>query len=213
MLCFIFPLFKRQRDIFSSLLFKKQQMERRSARIQQRRERLAESREPEEEEHVAPPPRGRQNHGNRGQPHQNHGRGQPLDSDVQAQGGNEGVEEEVNQENNQRPEEELPPPPPTLAEIMDHQTRLMETLARRHDNGNVQGKMAAFMRLNPPTFDSSEDDPLAADDWLRTITKKLKAVRATDEEKVTLATHQLIGAAGEWWENYQDAVNDLEAIT
>ena len=73
--------------------------------------------------------------------------------------------------------------------------------------------MAAFMRLHPPTFDSAEDDPLSIDDWLCTITKKLNAVQATDEENVILATHQLVGAVGEWWENYQDAINELEAIT
>jgi len=60
--------------------------------------------------------------------------------------------------------------------------------------------MAAFMRLHPPTLGSAEDDPLSADDSLRTIIKKLNAVRATDEEKVILATHQLVGATGEWWE-------------
>jgi hypothetical protein len=99
---------------------------------------------------------------------------------------------------------------------MDRQTRLMEALARRNDNGNGNGqgnKMAQFMRLRPPTFDSCEDDPLVADDWLRSITKKLNAIRATDEEKVLLATHQLVGATGEWWENYQDAVDEPEAIT
>jgi len=48
---------------------------------------------------------------------------------------------------------------------------------------------------------------------LRTNIKKLNAVRATDEEKIILATHQLVGAAGEWWENYQDAANEPEAIT
>ena len=47
---------------------------------------------------------------------------------------------------------------------MDRQTRLLENLVRRHDNGNGQGKMVAFMRLHPPTFDSAEDDPLSADD-------------------------------------------------
>jgi hypothetical protein len=52
----------------------------------------------------------------------------------------------------------------------------LESLARRQDNGNRQGKMAAFMRLHPPTFDRSEDDPLSADDWLHTITKKLNVV-------------------------------------
>ena len=73
--------------------------------------------------------------------------------------------------------------------------------------------MAALMRLHPPTFDSAEDVPLSADDWLCTITKKLNAIRATDEEKVNLATHQLVGATVEWWENYQDAVNEPDAIT
>ena len=73
--------------------------------------------------------------------------------------------------------------------------------------------MAAFMRLHPPTFDSAKDDPLSVDDWLQTIIKKLNAVRAIDEEKVVLATHQLVGAVGEWWENYQDAANEPEAIT
>jgi len=33
------------------------------------------------------------------------------------------------------------------------------------------------------------------------------------KKKVILATHQLVGATGEWWENYQDAVNEPEAIT
>jgi hypothetical protein len=90
---------------------------------------------------------------------------------------------------------------------------LLENLAGRQDNGNGQGKMAAFMRLHPPTFDSIENDPLSANNWLHTIIKILNAVRATDEEKVILATHQLVGAVGEWWEDYQDAVNEPEAIT
>ena len=109
--------------------------------------------------------------------------------------------------------EEPLPPPPTLAEVMDRQTRLLENLARRQDNGNGQGKMAALMRLHPPTFNSAEDDPLSANGWLRTITKKLNAIGTIVEEKVNLATHQLVGAAGKWWENYQDAVNEPDAIT
>jgi len=62
--------------------------------------------------------------------------------------------------------------------------------------------MSAFMRLHPPTLDTAEDDPISADDWLRAITKKLDAVQATPEERVTLASHQLTGSAGEWWENF-----------
>ena len=34
-----------------------------------------------------------------------------------------------------------------------------------------------------------------------------------DEEKVNLATHQLVEVANEWWENYQDAANEPDAIT
>ena len=97
--------------------------------------------------------------------------------------------------------------------MMDRQTRLLENLARRQDNGNGQRKIAAFMRLHPPTFDSVEDDPLLADDWLCIIIKKLNAVRATNKENVVLDTHQLVGATGEWWENYQDAANEPEALT
>ena len=54
---------------------------------------------------------------------------------------------------------------------------------------------------------------MLVDNWLHTIIKKLNAVRATNKEKVILATHQLVGATGEWWENYQDAANVPESIT
>ena len=63
-----------------------------------------------------------------------------------------------------------------MTEVMVRQTRLLENLVRRQDNRNVQGKMAAFMRLHPPTFDSAKEDPLSIDDWLHAITKKLSAV-------------------------------------
>ena len=67
---------------------------------------------------------------------------------------------------------------------MDRQTQLLENITRRQDNGNGKGKMAAFMRLHPPMFENAKDDPLLVDDWLHTITKKLNAVRVTEEEKV-----------------------------
>ena len=57
--------------------------------------------------------------------------------------------------------------------------------------------MNSFMRLRPPQFDST-DDPLVADDWLRTIEKKIDLMQCTPEEKVRLAAHQLEGAASAW---------------
>ena len=170
----------------------------------------------EEEEQVAPLPRGRKNRGNRGHRNQRHGHEQSLGNNIPIiEEVHEEGEEEVEQNigNNPVQGEEPLPPPPTLAKVMDWQTRLLENLARRLYNGNGQGKMAAFMRLHPPTFYSAEDDSLSANDWLRTITKKLNAIQATDEEKVNLATHQLVGATGEWWENYQDAASEPNVIT
>jgi hypothetical protein len=72
--------------------------------------------------------------------------------------------------------------------------------------------MTEFMRLRPPTFDSTDDDPLAADDWLRNINKKLELVTTDDRQKVMLASHQLVGSAGEWWDNYREAVEDPNSI-
>jgi len=53
---------------------------------------------------------------------------------------------------------------------MDHQTRLMETLAEGlwgHNGGlpnDFQRKLEGFLKLRPPTFDSSDDDPIATED-------------------------------------------------
>jgi hypothetical protein len=58
----------------------KQQMERRSIRIQQRREQLAERQELGDEEHIAPPPGGRQNSGR--QRNQRHGHEQPHGDNI-----------------------------------------------------------------------------------------------------------------------------------
>ena len=128
-----------------------QQMERRSDRMRDRRERATERQVHEEEEPVAPRPRGMQNRGNH---NHRHGLGQLQEDNIQnIEVPEEGEEVEQNVGNNLVQGEEPPPPPPTLAEVMDRQTRLLENLARRQDNGNGQGKMAAFMRLHPPTFD------------------------------------------------------------
>ena len=68
------------------------------------------------------------------------------------------------------------------------------------------------MKFKPPIFDSSED-PLEADDWLREINKKLDIINARGRDRVLLAAHQLIGTAGEWWDNYSNASKNPENIT
>jgi len=152
-------------------------MERRSDRIREHRERATGRQVHEVEEQIAPPPRGKQNKGNHGHHNQRHGHEQPQEDNISVVEVHEEGEDEVEQNIGNDPVqgEEPPPPLPTLAEVMDRQTRLLENFARRPDNGNGQGKMAAFMRLHLPTFDSAED-PLLVDDWLHAITKKLSAV-------------------------------------
>ena len=44
-----------------------------------------------------------------------------------------------------------------------------------------------FIRLHPPTFHHSIE-PLDADDWLRSITHKLRSANVAEDDKVTYAT-------------------------
>ena len=70
-------------------------------------------------------------------------------------------------------------------------------------NGNQNGhhsKLSNFQRTKPPSF-SQVIDPLDADDWLRTIERKLEIARTEEDDKIPFATHYLEGAAAIWWEN------------
>jgi hypothetical protein len=81
-----------------------------------------------------------------------------------------------------------------------------------HHNPPQQDRLTRFLRLNPPSF-SSSSEPIAADDWLRTINKKLDTIEAQEAERVRFAAHQLEGPAAEWWDNYQITYPDVNAIT
>jgi hypothetical protein len=52
--------------------------------------------------------------------------------------------------------------------------------------------MGDFLRLKPPTFAGSSN-PLDADDWMRTIKRKLEAIGCPENQRVQLAAHQLFG--------------------
>ena len=115
-------------------------------------------------------------------------------------------------------EQELPDPPMNdLVAVMDQQTWLLQSLVQdrqgRRDNARVpEARLSEFMKFRPPTFDHVED-PLEADDWLREINKKLDIIHARGRDRVLLAAHQLIGTAGEWWDNYSNASENSENIT
>ena len=48
---------------------------------------------------------------------------------------------------------------------------------------------------------SKAEEPLEADDWLRTIEQKFELIHCTEVQKPRFAAQQLRGAAGAWWAN------------
>jgi hypothetical protein len=75
-----------------------------------------------------------------------------------------------------------------------------------------QSILGKFLRTHPTTF-SQSNDPMEAEDWLKSIEKKLEIAQCTDEEKVLFAAHQLFGTAVEWWETYCNSHLNVGAIT
>jgi hypothetical protein len=53
-------------------------------------------------------------------------------------------------------------------------------------------RLGDFQRTKPPTF-SQAVEPMDADDWFKSIEKKLQVVQCNNHEKVLLASHQLSG--------------------
>jgi hypothetical protein len=72
-------------------------------------------------------------------------------------------------------------------------------------------KLGEFQRTKPPTFSHSVE-PVDANDWLKTIEKKLQVVQCTNRERVLFAAHQLVGPAVDWWDVYVEAHKEPETI-
>jgi hypothetical protein len=54
---------------------------------------------------------------------------------------------------------------------------------------------------------------MEAEDWLKSIEKKLEIAQCTNQEKVLFVEHQLFGTAAEWWETYRTSHQNVGAIT
>jgi hypothetical protein len=101
-----------------------------------------------------------------------------------------------------------PPFPPTLTEAIAALVNAT-TLLAQNQNGN-QGRRGRnnrgettyvdFTDTRPPVF-SKTDEPLEADDWLRTMEQKFELIQCMEYQKPVFAAQQLRGAAGAWWAN------------
>jgi hypothetical protein len=54
---------------------------------------------------------------------------------------------------------------------------------------------------------------MEAEDWLKSIEKKLEIAQCTNQEKVLFVAHQLFGTAAEWCETYHTSHQNVGAIT
>jgi hypothetical protein len=72
-------------------------------------------------------------------------------------------------------------------------------------------RLGDFQHTKPPTF-SQAVEPMDADDWLKSVEKKLQVVHCNNYEMVLLASHQLSDPTADWWDAYVEAHEEPESI-
>jgi hypothetical protein len=65
-------------------------------------------------------------------------------------------------------------------------------------------RLGDFQCTKPPTF-SHVVEPNDADDWLKSIEKKVQLVQCNNHGRVLLASHQLSGPTADWLDAYVKA--------
>jgi hypothetical protein len=126
---------------------------------------------------------------------------------------------ENNGESNNQEANPPPPPPLTLEKVLAMQEQMLLTMQQTLVNLHAQhqapppprDRLGDFQRTKPPTF-SFAVEPMDADDWLKSIEKKLQVVQCNNREKMLLASHQLSGPAADWWDAYVEVHEEPESI-
>ena len=79
----------------------------------------------------------------------------------------------------------------TIDRLTNIVARLLEREVRRDEHGQAMNNVVSkFRRLNPPTFEGSVD-PIAADQWLRTMERMIEVAKVPEEEMVTCVSFML----------------------
>jgi hypothetical protein len=112
-------------------------------------------------------------------------------------------------------------PPLTLEQVLMMQAQMLQTMQQTMINmQNAQpqappllptDRLGDFQCTKQPTFSHSVE-PMDANDWLKTVEKKLQVVQCNNREKVLLASHQLTGPAADWWHTYVEAHEEPDTI-
>jgi hypothetical protein len=123
---------------------------------------------------------------------------------------------ENNRENNNNAN-----PPPTLKQVLAMQAQMLQTMQRTMVHmQNVQSqappppqrnKHGDFQRTKPQTF-SHAVELMDADNWLKSVEKKLQVVQCNNCENVLLASHQQSGPVVNWWDAYVEAHQEPKGI-
>src|SRR3954470_2315666 len=125
-----------------------------------------------------------------------------------------------NRDRNRNQNDDEPPPPPSAAEILMEaernrrdQTCLLELIEQNTaHHRNVVVSIQDFILLKALVFRCSSE-PLEADDWLRSIERKLDTAHVAPDDRVIFAVYFLEGAAFRWWENYITMQPDGHVVT
>jgi hypothetical protein len=92
---------------------------------------------------------------------------------------------------------------------------MQQTLVNLHTQPQAplptRDRLGDFQRTKPPTF-SYAVELMDADDWHKSVEKKLQVVQCNNCEKVLLASHQLFDPTTDWWDAYMEAHEEPESI-
>jgi hypothetical protein len=87
-----------------------------------------------------------------------------------------------------------------LREMAQHNQNVPQGNRGQYNNRN-ETTYVDFTDTRPPVF-TRANEPLEADDWLRTMEQKFDLIDCTEYQKPVFAAQQLRGAAGAWWGNH-----------
>jgi hypothetical protein len=120
---------------------------------------------------------------------------------------------ENNGENNNQDANPPPPPSLTLEQVLAMQAQMLQTMQQTMVNLHAQPQVAPPLRNRLGDFQCTKPPIFSyADDWLKSVEKKVQVVQYNNREKVLLASHQLSGPATNWWDACMEAHGEPKSI-